>query len=201
MEILTFCFALIVAFFVWFYKTYNESYSLARKLPGPPQLPIIGCAHLFLGKSPPQLLKVLEDLYKKYGKVVCLMIGPQVQVLLTDPQDVEMILGSQKLIDKSDEYNYIEQWLGTGLLISSGQKWFKRRKVITPTFHFKILEQFVEVFDKHSAIFVNNLAKFKNKQCDVFPQVTLCALDVICGKKKNHSLISFKQKIRIKTIL
>lgn len=71
-------------------------------------------------------------------------IGPQVQVLITDPKDAEVILGSQKLIDKSDEYDFIAQWLGTGLLISTGQKWFTRRKAITPTFHFKILEQFVE---------------------------------------------------------
>lgn len=182
MEFLSFFITLTVAFLVWFYKKYYRSISLANKLPGPPALPILGNALMFLGKSPPELVKIIEALSKKYGRTARILIGPQVQILISDPKDAEVILGSQKLIDKSDEYNFIAQWLGTGLLISSGQKWFARRKVITPTFHFKILEQFVEVFDKHSGIFVKNLAKCKGRVIDVFPQITLCALDVICGE-------------------
>jgi cytochrome P450 family 4 len=68
------------------------------------------------------------------------------------------------------------------LLISSGEKWFSRRKIITPTFHFKILEQFVEIFDKQSDIFTQQLKNFNNRgKFDVFPLVALCALDVMCG--------------------
>lgn len=182
MEFLSFFVASLVALIIWWYKYHHEQYSLARKLPGPPAYPLIGNALMFLGKSPPQLLKVLEKIHKQYGPLARIMVGPQIQVLLTDPKDVEVVLGSQKLIDKSDEYNFIAEWLGTGLLISTGQKWFTRRKVITPTFHFKILEQFVEVFDKHSAIFVQNLAKFKGQPIDVFPHITLCALDIISGE-------------------
>lgn len=184
MEFLTFLVASLIAVVVWWYKNNHEKFSLARKLPGPPAYPIVGNALMFLGKSPPQLLKVLEKLHKQYGSFARIMIGPQIQILIADPKDVEVILGSQKLIDKSDEYDFIAEWLGTGLLISTGQKWFSRRKAITPTFHFKILEQFVEVFDKHSAIFVKNLAKSKGQPVDVFPHITLCALDIISGEIK-----------------
>jgi cytochrome P450 family 4 len=68
--------------------------------------------------------------------------------------------------------------------VSTGQKWFSRRKIITPTFHFKILEQFVEVFDQHSEIFVQNLSQLKGQRCDVFSKIALCALDIICGEIK-----------------
>ena len=182
MEFLSLFVALTVAFLAWFYKKYYRRLALANKIPGPPALPILGNALMFLGKSPPELLKVLEGISKKYGRTARILVGPQVQILITDPKDAETILGSQKLIDKSDEYKFIAHWLGTGLLISTGQKWFSRRKVITPTFHFKILEQFVEVFDKHSAIMVQNFGNFKGQPVDVFPQITLCALDVICGE-------------------
>lgn len=184
MEVLTFVVALILVLWAWYYKTFHERIALAEKLPGPPTHPLLGNALMFLGISPPQLLKLLEKMSKQYGPTVCLRFGPQVQILLSDPKDVEMILGSQKLIEKSDEYGFLSHWLGTGLLTSSGQKWFSRRKAITPTFHFKILEQFVEVFEKHSAIFVQNLGKFKGRPLDIFPQITLCALDVICGKSR-----------------
>lgn len=55
--------------------------------------------------------------------------------------------------------------------------------MITPTFHFKILEQFVEIFDRQGRTFVDQLkSKAKSGESfDVFPMVTLCALDVICG--------------------
>ena len=190
MEFLAFIVALTFVAIAWYYKKYHEMYTLAMKLPGPPAYPLIGNALMFLGKSPSEVLKVLEHSSKKYGPIVRFLVGPQVQVLMSDPKDVEVILGSQKLIDKSDEYVFMEKWLGTGLLLSTGQKWFSRRKVITPTFHFKILEQFVEIFDKHSAIFVKNLAKFKGREFDIFPHVTLCALDVICGKLKASNLIA-----------
>jgi cytochrome P450 family 4 len=84
------------------------------------------------------------------------------------------------LIEKADEYDPIAEWLGSGLLISTGRKWFSRRKIITPAFHFKILEEFVGVFDKHNEIFVENLRQFEGQEVDVFPLVTLLALDVIC---------------------
>ena len=63
-------------------------------------------------------------------------------------------------------------------MLSTGKKWFNRRKIITPTFHFKILEQFVEVFDRQSSVFVKNLSlKVDGKPFDIHPIVTLLALD------------------------
>ena len=67
------------------------------------------------------------------------------------------------MITKSDEYDFIKPWLGTGLLTSTGKKLSNRRKIITPTFHFKILEQFVEIFDEQSDTFVKKLAHFKDQ--------------------------------------
>lgn len=87
-----------------------------------------------------------------------------------------------KLLTKSSEYDYIMPWLGTGLLTSTGQKWVSRRKIITPAFHFNILEDFIEVFDKQSLILVEKLKKFEGRGAfDIFPLTALCALDVICG--------------------
>lgn len=163
MEALTFFVALLLAFIGWYFKNYHESYKMAMKLPGPPGFPLIGNALMFLGKSPSQLLKVLEAQSKKYGRTVRFLVGPQVQVLLTDPKDAEMILGSQKLIDKSDEYEFIAHWLGTGLLISTGKKWFARRKVKT-IFHLisiHFMSCFSRLLLRHSILrFWSSLWKF-----------------------------------------
>lgn len=66
-------------------------------------------------------------------------------------------------------------------MLKIGSKWFQRRKILTPAFHFKILERFVEVFDKHSCTFVEILSKYKNTdEVELMPLIGLCTLDIIC---------------------
>jgi Cytochrome P450 len=58
--------------------------------------------------------------------------------------------------------------------------------MLTPAFHFKILEQFVPVFSDNTAILVDIIKdKVKNKSgpINIVPLVTHCALDIICGEK------------------
>lgn len=138
-------------------------------------------------------------------------------------------MSSPKHIDKSQEYDYLQPWLGTGLLTSYGKKWFHRRKVricvrmcvransmlhciewlldyntelmfihfsffsifltydfqiLTPTFHFKILEDFIDIFQEQSAVLVTKLDEEVGKEegFNLFKYITLCTLDIICGK-------------------
>ena len=71
----------------------------------------------------------------------------------------------------------------TLVFFSSGSKWHSHRKLLTPTFHFKILDNFMEAFVNKSLVFVNVLEKHVGKESfDVYPYVTMCALDIICGK-------------------
>lgn len=73
--------------------------------------------------------------------------------------------------------------------VLAGSKWHRNRKLITPTFHFKILDNFQEVFDEKSQILVNKLSsKADGKVFDIYPYITHCALDIICGKRKKFLL-------------
>lgn len=164
----------------WFIYKYKCFESLIKHIPGPPTILFVGNGLLFLGKSPEKIFEKVNEIHRKYGDFFRIVVGSQAAIVILGPKDVEFVLSSQSLIEKADEYNPIKEWLGNGLLISTGRKWFSRRKVLTPAFHFKILEEFVEIFDKSSAIFVNNLEKFEGQEVDVFPFVTLLALDIIC---------------------
>lgn len=62
-----------------------------------------------------------------------------------------------------------------------GAKWFQRRKILTPAFHFKILEYYVEIFNRQSCLFVETLSKYKKTdKVDMFSLIGMCTLDVIC---------------------
>lgn len=57
--------------------------------------------------------------------------------------------------------------------------------MLTPTFHFKILEDFIDVFNSVSNVMVKKLEKeIGKKSVDIYPYVTLCTLDIICGKQQ-----------------
>lgn len=54
--------------------------------------------------------------------------------------------------------------------------------MITPSFHFKILNDFHEVFTRGSSKFIEKLKENADgKTFDIQKLVHLCTLDVICG--------------------
>ncbi len=76
----------------------------------------------------------------------------------------------------------MEEWY---LCCSTGLKWKTRRRLLTPTFHFSILNSFVEVMAKQAKILVDRLRPMadENMCFDIFSYIGRAALDVICGKK------------------
>lgn len=116
----------------------------------------------------------------KYGDVFRVKVGFHYILAVADYDLLEHILTSTKIITKPHHYTFFHRWLGLGLLTSTGEKWQKRRKLLTPAFHFKILEQFLHVFDSASDILIEKLSPEVGKSFDIHPYLNLCSLDIIC---------------------
>ncbi|KAG5285715.1 hypothetical protein AALO_G00006590 [Alosa alosa] len=115
-------------------------------------------------------------------------IGPVPFLLLFHAETIETVLNNPVHMDKAYAYKFLHPWLGTGLLTSTGDKWRRRRKMLTPTFHFSILTEFLEVMNEQAEVLVEKLDKQAGKgPFNCFNHITLCALDIICetamGKK------------------
>lgn len=82
---------------------------------------------------------------------------------------------------KSEEYEAYEPWLGKSTLLASGPRWHKLRKLVTPGFHFSILENFIPIFEEHAMTLTNKYKMIGNKCVDVFPINALFTADVIAG--------------------
>ena len=130
-----------------------------------------------------EIMQFILNNKRKFGSLYRVWVLQQLAVFSSNPEDIEVILSSPQHITKNNLYELLENWLGTGLLMSTGKKWHSRRKIITPTFHFKILEQFVEIFDQQSAVMVKKLYEKADGETavNIFPVVCLTALDIIAG--------------------
>lgn len=174
---------IVVSYIVWYQTKYSRRNAILAKIPSVKKYPLIHNTLEFFGKSPKEIFDWLEDLQVNLGPVYQMTIDPfdDSTIVVTEPKIAEGVLSSQKILEKGDDYDLMKPWLGTGLLISGGKKWFTRRKILTPAFHFQILEKFVEIMDDHGKVLIEKMEKLDGQQVDVYPLVNLYALDVICG--------------------
>ncbi|EDW30777.1 GL13322 [Drosophila persimilis] len=166
---------------VWDFFWRKRRNDILHYMPGPRGLPLVGNALMYRGLDAEQIMGFVSKNRNKYGPLYKVWVLNQLAVFSTDPHDIEFILSSQQHITKNNLYELLHCWLGTGLLMSTGKKWHSRRKIITPTFHFKILEQFVEIFDQQSAVMVGQLQQRADGKTaiNIFSVVCLLALDII----------------------
>nr|ACI25368.2 CYP4CC1 [Liposcelis bostrychophila] len=156
--------------------------------PGPTCLPIIGNALMLRGTS--------EDFYKRftetcfyYRRSFRVWIAHRLFIACLYPEDAEVILGNNFEITKADVYEFLLPWIGDGLITSTGKKWRTHRKMLTPAFHFRILEEFTKVFNKNGKIFCEVLSKIpENKIFDVYEYVKMYAMDNICETAMSVSI-------------
>nr|AGT51299.1 cytochrome P450 [Aedes albopictus] len=158
----------------------KQTEKIAAHFGGPKPLPLIGNL-LEFNTDIPGIFEKGIHLIKKHGPNLFLWGFLNENILiLGDTKLVEKVLLA-KQTQKSLLYTFLNSWLRTGLLLSSGEKWFQRRRIITPTFHFKILEQFVTVFNREAETMVDLMRKHVGgKEFDVYSYVTLMALDSVC---------------------
>jgi cytochrome P450 family 4 subfamily V len=173
--------AILTTFFWWLIK-HLRLVRIIERLPGPCAYPLIGNALQY--KTDP------NDFFAQAGGLCMMFQKPRLHriwlmleplVIIYGAEEAEVILGSNRHINKSHEYRFLQPWMGFGLLTSYADKWRPRRKLLTPTFHYDILKDFVDIFNQQSKVMVDKLQTHVGQgSFDVYPYVTLCALDIIC---------------------
>ncbi|XP_065079031.1 cytochrome P450 4C1-like [Ochlerotatus camptorhynchus] len=185
-ELTTFIYGLLIFFiFVPFLRWWVKRARLGQiidKIPGPKAYPFIGTTYTFFGKKHYELFYVIDERTRRYPEIHRIWTGLRPEVRISKPEYVETIIGASKHMEKSHGYEFLYEWLGEGLLTSKGDRWFQHRKLITPTFHFNILDGFCDVFAEQGAILTEHLDSYANtgKPVDICPFITKAALDIIC---------------------
>ncbi|KAL1116266.1 hypothetical protein AAG570_005761 [Ranatra chinensis] len=114
-----------------------------------------------------------------YTDIIKLWFGPKLLVGIYNPNDIELVLGSNVHLTKSQEYTFFEPWFGNGLLISKGETWQAHRKMIAPTFHLNVLKRFMKQFNVRGRGLVTKMKKEIGNEFDCHDYMSECTVETL----------------------
>ena len=181
---------LIVLLLLW-----NRKKARLHPLHMTPHYPIVGASfHLEIDghKFFKQMRRYAEE--SNFLFVIWFFMYPTVWI--GQVKFAEFVLRSNEVITKSFLYDPMHPWLGTGLLTSTHQKWKSRRRAVTPSFHFSILNDFQKIFAKQAQVFASKLKTYseKGEAFNIQIPVGLVTLDIICETAMGVSVNAQGQK-------
>lgn len=141
------------------------------------------------GVSTSELINAIHHIVQASGekskKIFTIWAATQPFVLVMSPDLIRELVTVHSGLKKGRLYKYIAYALGGGLITSSGPKWFYHRKLLNPTFNFKVFESFMPNIQHNVRIFISKVEEEANSDPDRlikdFRKYTFpCTLDVLC---------------------
>nr|AJN91191.1 cytochrome P450 monooxygenase CYP367B12 [Cnaphalocrocis medinalis] len=142
---------LVASFWLqWRYK-HRRMLKMAEKLPGPPCWPGLGNAMQFICQ-PEEVIHVFQDMLSKYGDIIRFWLGPDLNIIVNNPDDVKELLSNPRNSTKGPQYKYMEDVLGGGILSGSGPLWRKHRKLANPNYGKRAIDSYGDVFNSETRL-------------------------------------------------
>ncbi|KAH8371755.1 hypothetical protein KR093_008783, partial [Drosophila rubida] len=158
--------------------TYLRSVLLSLRLSGPPSLPFIGNTLLINEKD--LMTKRAANAFNLYGSLVRIWVFCFPFFVVLEPEDLQVILSSKKHTNKAFFYRLMHNFLGEGLITSSGPKWKAHRKLIQPAFHHNLIEKFIDTFVDASQSLSERLnASALDTEINIARYVNNCVMDLL----------------------
>uniref|UniRef100_UPI0037E94A42 cytochrome P450 4F3 n=1 Tax=Semicossyphus pulcher TaxID=241346 RepID=UPI0037E94A42 len=139
--------------------------------------------HLGQMQSTEEGLLQVDELVQTYKHSCSWFLGPFYHLVrVFHPDYVKPLLMAPASITVKDEliYGHLRPWLGQSLLISCREDWYRRRRLLTPAFHFDILKNYVSTFNISTNTMHDKwrrLVAEGSTDVEMFDHVTLMTLD------------------------
>ncbi|KAM4641149.1 cytochrome P450 4B1-like [Discoglossus pictus] len=161
------------------YLRWRQLVKTFRAFPGPKRHWLYGNAHEF--KQDGTDLDIVLGYAETYRYGYPMWLGNFfASLIVCHPEYAKAIISRQ---DPKDDfaYRFITPWIGKGLLVLSGPKWFQHRRLLTPGFHYDVLKPYVRLMSDCANTMLDKWEKVipNQKPVELFHYVSLMALDTI----------------------
>ncbi|NXG76039.1 CP4A5 protein, partial [Baryphthengus martii] len=160
------------------YREWKKIVKAMEAFPGPPKHWLYGHNHLVIAdKIFHQFLLWGEE----YPCAFTRWHGPVLPSLMVYHPEYAKILIGQTDHKPSIPYKFVVPWIGEGLLVLNGTKWFQHRKLLTPAFHYDVLKSYVGLMSDSVKVMLDKWEKknTEGKSVELFEDISLMTLDTI----------------------
>ncbi|KAM9324684.1 cytochrome P450 4B1-like [Gastrophryne carolinensis] len=160
------------------YVKWKELSTALRPFSGPKRHWLYGNAHEF--RNDGSDLDIVMRYAEQYPYAFPLWLGNFFAMLTVCHPDYAKTILSRQDPKNSFGYYFITPWIGKGLLVLSGQKWFQHRRLLTPGFHYDVLKPYVKLTSNCVNVMLDKWEHLiKDKPVELFHHVSLMTLDTI----------------------
>uniref|UniRef100_A0A8C3FSH4 Cytochrome P450 n=1 Tax=Chrysemys picta bellii TaxID=8478 RepID=A0A8C3FSH4_CHRPI len=172
------CLACVVLKAIQLYWRRQKLLKIFKSFPGPPTHWLYG--HL-------QMLQQEDELYntaswaQKYPHCHPVWLGSFLVFLWINHPEYAKAVYSRGDPKSLVTYSFLVPWIGQGLLILNGPKWFQHRRLLTPGFHYDILKPYVTVMADSVRVMLDKWEQLitQDNSVELFEHVSLMTLDSI----------------------
>ncbi|XP_075395839.1 cytochrome P450 4A6-like isoform X2 [Tenrec ecaudatus] len=163
---------------VQFYLRRQWLLKALQQFPSPPSHWLFG--HKYEFQKDQELQQALKWVHEFPCACPRWMWGSKAFLMVHDPDYVKVILG------RSDpkamgSYRFLSPWIGEGLLLLNGPTWFQHRRMLTPAFHYDILQPYVQLMADSVQVMLEKWEKLvtQDSHVELFEHLSLMTLDTI----------------------
>ncbi|GMN72227.1 hypothetical protein TIFTF001_055228 [Ficus carica] len=128
----------------------------------------------------PKVLPHIDSWIGMYGKNYLQWIGPQPQLVITEPELIKEVLNNRnRAYPKLEAKGFLRKLLGDGLATAKGEKWAKLRKLANYAFHGDSLKGMNPAMISSVEKMLERWKNYEGKEVEVFEEFRLLTSEVI----------------------
>ncbi|ODM90387.1 Cytochrome P450 4C1, partial [Orchesella cincta] len=188
----------LISILIWKKLTQRNPWNRYYSLPGPGQHVFGVFSNMLAFRDLTKAIKVGDKWCAKYGPVYNVNFGFWSGTCLNSPEYVQKLFSpADAENDKGRLYDNMRPFLKDGLLLSKGDKWRFRRKLLTKhMFSFKTLMSYMSIFNEEADSFVKEIGEVfsDGKEKEVEHIVMTSSLNVITKAALGKSVAALESK-------
>lgn len=137
-----------------------------------------GLTSRFLGKGNDQIIDILLDVSKEVETTpVQAWFGPILMVILTEPQDIKIILTNEHSLNKPYFYDHFH--CKTSIIATNKETWKPHRRALNTTFNISMLLSYIPILNDKSRILLHEMDAHVKEPGDLYRTIFIGMIDMV----------------------